>query len=85
MNILLAIPSSPITSPFPTFLSFYLGVSCCGFMGLRLGFLERVSITGKTDRDIGFRKTGLCYEYHLNFSIGLSFLSYFSLGCLFFG
>lgn len=50
------------------------------FIGLRLGILERVSITGKTDRDIGFRKTGLCYEYHSNFSIGLLFLFLFLLG-----
>jgi hypothetical protein len=51
-------------------------------MGLRLGFLEGVSITGKTDRDIGFRKTGLCYEYHLNLVSVSCFFSYFLLGYL---
>lgn len=43
-------------------------------MGFRLGILERVSITGKTDRDIGFRKTGLCYEYHIEFEIFMFFI-----------
>lgn len=65
MNMLLAISfiifffSSYIPHLLLFLLSFCFGVSCCGFMGLRLEILERVSITGKTDRDIGFRKTGL--------------------------
>ena len=54
-------------------------------MGFRLGFLERVSITGKTDRDIGFRKTGLCYEYHLSLVLVSCFFSPLALGYLRFG